>query len=128
MRDAGQEQTKDASIKWVKGSAEATGLEDDSVDLVCMASSFHWPDFDRAVAEFARIVRPGGYFMALWNTRRIESNPLFLEIEAKLGELGPELERVSSGRSKFCDGLFERLKARPEFSDVVYVEGRHTEM
>ncbi len=33
------------NISWRKGTGEATGLPTESVDLVSMASSFHWVDF-----------------------------------------------------------------------------------
>lgn len=127
MREAGQKQNGDLPVRWFKGSAEATGLEESAFDLACMASSFHWPDFDAAVREFARLLKPGGYFMALWNTRRYESNLLLVEIENHLRSLAPTMKRVSSGRSEFCNGLTERLSSRTEFVDVVYLEGRHTE-
>lgn len=81
MREFGQKQNGSLAITWHDGSAEDTGLPENSCDMVCMASSFHWPDFDRAVREFWRILKPGGLFMALWNTRRFESNPLLVEIE-----------------------------------------------
>lgn len=127
MREAGQKQNGAFDIRWFKGSAEETGLESNAFDLACMASSFHWPDFDAAVREFARLLKPGAYFMALWNTRYYESNPLLVEIEDYLHKLAPDMKRVSSGRSEFCNGLTERLSARVEFSEVVYLEGRHTE-
>jgi len=127
MRTAGERQNQGYDITWSKGSAEHTGLPPHSVHMLCMASSFHWPDFDAAVREFARVLRPGGLFMALWNTRRYESNPLLVEIEDYLHALVPELRRVSSGRSAFCDGLTDRLAGRKEFADVLYLEGRHTE-
>ena len=127
MRTAGEAQNGDLDITWFAGGAENTGLPDASCDMVTMASSFHWPDFDKAVAEFGRILKPGGLFMALWNTRFYESNPLLMEIEDYLHKLVPELKRVSSGRSEFCNGLTERLRAQKEFSDVLYLEGRHTE-
>lgn len=128
MRMAGEKQNANLDILWRKGNAEATGLPAASCDMVCMASSFHWPDFDAAVKEFHRILKPGGLFMALWNTRRFEANPLLVEIEAYLHTLVPELKRVSSGRSEFCDTLTERLLQREEFADVLYLEGRHTEL
>lgn len=127
MRAEGQKANGGLDIAWRKGSAEATGLESGSVDMACMASSFHWPDFDAAVREFHRILRPGGIFMALWNTRRFESSPLLSGIEQYLRTLVPELKRVSSGRSESCDTLTERLGGREEFEDVLYLEGRHTE-
>lgn len=127
MRQAGEGQNGAFAIRWHKGSAEATGLESGSCRLACMASSFHWPDFDAAVREFHRLLQPGGCFMALWNTRYFESNPLLADIEEYLRHLAPDMKRVSSGRSAFCNMLRERLAARPEFADVIYLEGRHIE-
>ncbi len=127
MREAGEKQSAGSGIDWRKGEAERTGLPDASCDMVCMASSFHWPDFDAAVKEFRRVLKPGGLFMALWNTRRFEASPLLSDIEDYLHKLVPELKRVSSGRSEFCNTLTDRLRAREEFTDVLYLEGRHVE-
>lgn len=128
MRGAGEKQSEGRDITWRKGSAESTGLPDASCDMVCMASSFHWTDFDAAVREFHRILKPGGLFMALWNPRRFEVNPLLAGIEDYLRTLVPELKRVSSGRSEFCNGLTDRLLGCGQFADVLYLEGRHTEL
>ncbi len=127
MLEFGKQNKNNSEIQWVNNSAEDTGLKDNSADLVSMASSFHWPDFDRAIKEFNRILKPGGYFVALWNPRLLEKNPLLVEIENKLKEIAPDLKRVSSGRSEFCDGLMDKLSATPFFSDVLYLEGRHKE-
>lgn len=127
MRAQGEALHTGLPIVWLAGSAEKTGLPEESVDLVTMASSFHWPDFEKAVAEFQRILKPGGRFMALWNTRRYESNTLLVRIENKLHQLVPELKRVSSGRSEFCTGLFERLQQTHCFHNVLALEARHVE-
>ena len=50
-------------------AAEGTGLPDASVDLVTAAQAFHWFDKPRAVAEMARIIRPGGGVAVFWNAR-----------------------------------------------------------
>lgn len=113
-------------IEYREGSGEATGLPDGSVDMVSMASSFHWVDCDRGLAEFHRILRPDGRFVALWNPRLIEANPLLVEIEAEIPRLAPEVKRVSSGNSGITASLTDRLWASPLFDDVVYLEGRHT--
>jgi hypothetical protein len=52
--------------------------------IVRMASSLDSTDFDNACDEFHRILRPGGVFVALWNPRFIEANPLLVEIEAQI--------------------------------------------
>ncbi len=56
------------------GRAEATGLPTASADAVLSAQAFHWFDPARALPEFHRILRPGGWVVLLWNTRD-ESDP-----------------------------------------------------
>lgn len=126
MREAGIADSAGTSIVWRAGSGEATGLPGGSADLLSMASSFHWVDFERGTREFARVLRPGGRFVALWNPRHIEASPLFVEIEARLTALKPDLKRVSSGRSGITEKLTNLLWASPWFDDVVFLEGRHT--
>jgi len=126
MRGQGKNHPGNKNIAWNCGSGEATGLPSGSADLLSMASSFHWVDFDKGIAEFDRVLRPNGCFVALWNPRLIEENPLLVEIEAHLATLkGGEIKRVSSGRSEFTETLSERLEACDRFSEVVYLESKH---
>jgi ubiquinone/menaquinone biosynthesis C-methylase UbiE len=114
-------------LLWIEGSAENTGLSSSSYDLVSMASSFHWTDFSAALKEFHRILKSDGYFLALWNTRNIVGSPLLEDIESKIYELIPNMERISSGKSVFCDNLSERLENSKYFANIVYLEGNHVE-
>ena len=125
MRQNGTADSQQTNIRWLDGSAENTGLADDSADWLSMASSFHWANFDTATKEFHRVLRAGGRFIALWNPRLIEVNPLLVEIEAHLDTLRPNIKRVSSGRSGITQTLTEQLWASPYFDDVIYLEGRH---
>jgi SAM-dependent methyltransferase len=118
--------TPENRIVWRRGSAEDTGLPSGAYDLVSMASSFHWADFDKACAEFQRMLRPGGRFVALWNPRMVELNPLLVEIEQEITRLNPAVKRVSSGRSGLTDRLTDMLWAKSGFDDVVYLEARHS--
>jgi SAM-dependent methyltransferase len=126
MREQGIEASRGTRIVWRKGSAEATGLPDGSADLASMASSLHWADFDQGCDEFRRILRPRGVFVALWNPRFVEANPLLVEIEAEIARLKPDVQRVSSGRAGITERLTEMLSAKPYFTDVLYLEGRHS--
>lgn len=51
------------------GTAEHIPLPDNSLDAVLVAQAWHWFDPDRAVAEVARVLRPGGRLGLLWNVR-----------------------------------------------------------
>jgi len=125
MRRCGLLTSQNQNIAWRRGTAEETGLPPRASDLVSMASSFHWAHFDKATSEFQRILRPGGRFVALWNPRMIELNPLAVEIEREIARLNPAVKRVSSGRSGLTDKLTDMLWATPGFDDVVYLEARH---
>lgn len=54
MREKAQE---DSRITWIDGTAEATGLDDKSVDVSAAFQAFHWFDAQAAFAEFKRISR-----------------------------------------------------------------------
>jgi hypothetical protein len=62
----------------------------------------------------------------LWNPRFIEANPLLVEIEAQITRLKPDIERVSSGRSGITERLTDMLSSKPQFAEVLYLEGRHS--
>ena len=126
MRSEGM-RTSVPNITWSMGSAESSALASMRFDLVTMASSLHWTDLDSALGEFSRILKPGGYFLALWNTRMYASNPLLADIENYLSKLKPGLRRVSSGRGDFCEQLTSRLRSSALFADLLYLEGFHSE-
>ncbi|MFF3641185.1 class I SAM-dependent methyltransferase [Streptomyces sp. NPDC002564] len=125
MRATGKRDSARHNITWRAGSGEDTGLPSASADLLTMASSFHWVDFDKGTREFGRVLRPGGWFVALWNPRHLRASPLLTDIEAELDRLKPGMKRVSSARQGLMDELSDRLAASPEFDDVILLEGRH---
>lgn len=51
------------------GTAEAIPLPDAGVDAAVAAQAFHWFDAGAALAELARVLRPGGALALVWNVR-----------------------------------------------------------
>ena len=51
------------------GTADAMPLADASVDAVVCAQAFHWFATETALAEIARVLKPGGVLALVWNVR-----------------------------------------------------------
>ena len=79
----------------VNGTAEATTLPGASVGLVVAGQAFHWFRPAEARAEFARILRPGGYVALVWNVRRLGATPFLRDYEALLQRFGTDYREVS---------------------------------
>lgn len=127
MRAEGMRLVGDCGFDWRAGSGEVTGLPDSSVDWVLMASSFHWTRQQDALREFQRILRPGGCFTALWNPRDLVSSEIHQRIEQRIGEIVPGLNRVSSGSSKYTQGIESTLVSGGLFDDLIFMEAPHSE-
>ncbi len=97
MRQAGEAfLAKYARFHSVEGTAESTTLEDRSVDFVVAGQAFHWFDVGRARREFARIVRPGGWALLIWNDRRVMGSKFAEQYERLLRTWSNDYEKVSS--------------------------------
>jgi SAM-dependent methyltransferase len=72
------------------GRADATGLPSASVDAVACFQAFHWFANAGALAEFARILRPGGRLAIVWNERDLR-DPFaraYRELEVRYSDAG----------------------------------------
>lgn len=54
-------------VEAIVGGAEDIPLPDVAVDAVTVAQAFHWFDREKACAEIARVLVPGGILGLLWN-------------------------------------------------------------
>jgi ubiquinone/menaquinone biosynthesis C-methylase UbiE len=90
-----------ARLTLVDAAAEATGLEDASVDLVAVGRAFHWFDRDRALAEFKRILKPGGWVVVVSSRRDREASDQGKDFERLLIEHGTDYHAVRGGYRSF---------------------------
>ena len=70
---------RDAAVGWIRGDAQRLPLRDASVDAIVSTEAFHWfPDKDRALAEFLRVLVPGGRLLvAIVNTPNAAVRTIF---------------------------------------------------
>ena len=105
-------------MKFAPGSAEDTGFES-SAYVVSMASSFHWPDTDKALSEFERNLKP---MENLWYWNPTRKVTVEHEVQKTLVDKYGVQSRVSSGLSGITDNLRETLMESGLFKNVVYLE------
>jgi SAM-dependent methyltransferase len=67
MRDTFRATVPDVPL--MATTAEQLAFRDASIDAVTVAQAFHWFDHDRAIADLARVLRPGGRVGLVWNAR-----------------------------------------------------------
>jgi SAM-dependent methyltransferase len=74
-------------VRAVAGSGERLPLAEDSADLLTYAQAWHWVEEAPALAEAARVLRPGGRLACVWNLRDDRSGWM-LELSTLLERLG----------------------------------------
>jgi len=71
---------KTPNITYMITPSETSGLEDNSVDAITVATALHWFDFPSFWAEVQRVAKPNALFCA-WTYHQIEAKP---EIQAAI--------------------------------------------
>ncbi len=104
------------------GAFEDAVLEPGSVDVVGSSSAFHWLDTERALAQVARVLRPGGAVALLWTSagRELEDPALGPALDAVYREHAPELAVDAAGLARSAiDGVGAALAGDPMFEGCV---------
>jgi SAM-dependent methyltransferase len=115
----------------VAGTAEATTLADGVVDFAAAAQAAHWFDLPKARKEFARILKPGGLAVLVWNERCTDTTPFLREYEGLLLQYGTDYEKVRHEHTTDNIGSFfeptpyeQRVFDMRQDFDYAQLEGR----
>ena len=121
MRENGIKHCENFEVDFVNGSGEDIPLDDNSVNFVSMASSFHWTNPEVSLPEFHRILKSGGHLCLIWNPLLKKGDKLQEEIENLILSIVPEFKRGSRAN----DNFEEIMKSTGHFDNVL--ELRKTE-
>lgn len=75
--DVGEQMLRRVDGARIVADGASVPLREASLDLVTFAQCWHWLDHDRASADVARVLRPGGRWAAWWNHARADGEPWF---------------------------------------------------
>ena len=78
----------------IAATAEETTLENNCIDIAIAAQAFHWFDQKKARIEFARILKPSGWVVLIWNERLLDSTPFLKDYENALLRFGTDYKDV----------------------------------
>lgn len=116
MRAAGEEYLAEYdSFTSINGSAEATTLENATVQFVASGQAFHWFEPSATRREFARILKPGGWVVVVWNERLTDTTPFLREYESLIRKYGTDYSKVNENypREEQMKNFFGANEFRP---------------
>jgi SAM-dependent methyltransferase len=127
MLDVLRQQASDRGllVSTVQAEAEATGLAPDAAELVTAAQAFHWFDHERALAEVARITRPGGGIALFWNVRDGERSAFLADYGTLLDRYVGEENDMGRYEATGRDELRAAFAAATAFTPLVLVNLHH---
>lgn len=97
----------------IKGSAERTGLEDKSIDLITIAQAFHWFNKEESLMEFKRILKDNGQVFIVWDDFVSDYNDFTKELSAASStfrNVQPQSDVKKSTRNEMIEEFFKDNK------------------
>jgi ubiquinone/menaquinone biosynthesis C-methylase UbiE len=88
-RRVAKERKLEDRARFTVGTAESTGLEASSMDLLTAGQCWHWFDSEAAMVEARRVLRPGGLLAIAYYCYLAEYSPVARDTEALVLELNP---------------------------------------
>ncbi|PSR74107.1 hypothetical protein PHLCEN_2v10063 [Hermanssonia centrifuga] len=112
MREQFSKTVIDDRVTIAEGAFDRTGVEDGWADLVVIAQAFHWcPDYEKAVREFYRVLKPNGVAVLIWNLEDRDA--------AKwVAQLRDRVEQHEKGTPQFRLGLWRATFGTPSYPEL----------
>jgi SAM-dependent methyltransferase len=111
MRGQAEAAASAPNVRYIQAFAQGTGLPAAAADVVTCSQSFHWMDPVATLAEVARILRPGGVFVAYdydWPpVVHWEVEAAFDELIRRVGRIGAERGRPRYTKDRHLDRIRE---------------------
>lgn len=102
----------------IDGTAENTGIADNSVNYVICAQAFHWFDKNACKKEFQRILKPGGKVVLVWNNRKVHESGFSTEYEELLRTYANDYKEVN--QKLITDDEFKIFFQNGAFDKVIF--------
>jgi len=110
MRGVFTKTVTDQRVSVSNGTFEEIPVEDSWADLIVIAQAFHWcPNYDRASAEFARILKPGGVLALIWNLEDRDA-------ARWVAQLRDRIEQHENGTPQFRLNLWRETFETPSYN------------
>ena len=97
----------------VDGTAEKTGLPDDSIDFLIAGQALHWFNQDDFIVEIQRILKPTGWLGFFWNSRSLDAGFNM--------DYNHFLERFAIDFDKADEKAFRQTRMHDIFSNLVKI-------
>ena len=127
-----QAKIKNPNIDWKLGTAEDTGLKNNSVDgIMASLTIHHWTDLGKAFLELYRVLKPGGHLVIFTATpeqmKGYWLNHYFPKMLADSIRQMPAMDLVTTTIKSAGFNLIqmEPYSIRPDLHDLFLYSGKH---
>ena len=102
----------------ISGTAEATGLDEGSIDFIISGQAFHWFDKEKCKTEFRRILKPEGYVILMWNEKK-ETNDFMKAYYDLIKNYGKDYEKIN--HANVNDDIISKFYSPGSFRKISFL-------
>ncbi|MHB1208435.1 MAG: class I SAM-dependent methyltransferase [Acidimicrobiales bacterium] len=103
---------QELGVTVLEGTAESLPFESHSIDVITVAQAFHWFEYEKALAEFARVLSPHGHLGLIWNERDESVEWVAQLTTAMLWDLKRPFDAATDYAAVLAEGGFRDIEKR----------------